>query len=234
MMTTAAELYSIPEHTAKSGAPEASIPGTSDFALTRRAHAGDMSALEELYRRHNRRVYSLCLRMTANVSEAEDLTQEVFIRLFDEVGSFRGESAFTTWLHRLTVNLVLMYFRRHKVRFERPTDYVELPEEVSPGTERPDRLTVVERISLEEALAELPPGYRAVFVLFDVEGYTHEEVARLLGCSEGTSKSQLCKARARLRALLKRPRPGPGSAAGQTRKRLRPGRQHRHVARSAV
>jgi RNA polymerase sigma-70 factor (ECF subfamily) len=199
--------YSIPEYTALARPRESCSVGVSDFRLTRRAHAGDMSALEELYSRHSRRVYSLCLRMTSNVSEAEDLTQEVFIRLFDEVGSFRGESAFTSWLHRLTVNLVLMYFRRHKIRFERPTEEIELPELVAPGTEGPGRLAVVERLALEEALAELPPGYRAVFVLFDIEGYTHEEVARLLGCSEGTSKSQLCKARAKLRTLLKRRRP---------------------------
>ena len=213
-MTTAAEAYPIPEHTAQPGAPGASVSGVSDFALARRAHAGDMSALEELYRRHNRRVYSLCLRMTANIPEAEDLTQEVFIRLFDHVGSFRGESAFTSWLHRFTVNLVLMYFRRHRVRFERPSEKVELPEQVSPGTERPERLTVIERISLDEALAKLPPGYRAVFVLYDVEGYTHEEVAKLLGCSEGTSKSQLWKARAKLRTLLKRQRPTLEGVAG--------------------
>jgi RNA polymerase sigma-70 factor (ECF subfamily) len=211
---TAAEGYSIPEYTARARPRESCRSDASDFALTRRAQAGDTSALEELYCRHNRRVYSLCLRMTANVPEAEDLTQEVFVRLFDEVGSFRGESAFTTWLHRLTVNLVLMYFRRHKVRFERPTEDIELPEQSATSTEGPERLTVVERLALEEALAELPPGYRAVFVLFDIEGYTHDEVARLLGCSEGTSKSQLCKARAKLRTLLRRRRPRVESATG--------------------
>lgn len=211
---TAAEIFSIPEHTAQACAAEPRVSGVSDFGLARRAHAGEMSALEELYRRHNRRVYSLCLRMTANIHEAEDLTQEVFIKLLKELGSFRGESAFTTWLHRLTVNVVLMYFRRHRIRFERPTEKVEMPEQLSPGTERPDRLTVVERISLDEALAKLPPGYRAVFVLFDVEGYTHEEVGRLLGCSEGTSKSQLFKARAKLRALLRRQRPKLENDAG--------------------
>ncbi len=203
----AAELFSIPEYTALARPRESCVSDVSDLTLARAAGAGDMSALEELYRRHNRRVYSLCLRMTANIPEAEDLTQEVFIRLFDEAGSFRGESAFTSWLHRFTVNLVLMYFRRHRIRFERQTEKVEMPEQVLPGTERPDGLTVIERISLDEALAKLSPGYRAVFVLYDVEGYSHEEVARLLGCSEGTSKSQLWKARKKLRALLKRPRP---------------------------
>lgn len=210
---TVAEL-SIPEYTALARSRESRLSDVSDFVLTRRVHAGDMSALEELYRRHNRRVYSLCLRMTANISEAEDLTQEVFIRLFGEVGSFRGESTFTTWLHRLTVNLVLMYFRRHKVRFERPTEDAELPEQVSLGTESPGRLAIVERLALEEALGELPPGYRAVFVLFDIEGYTHDEVARLMGWSEGTSKSQLCKARAKLRKLLKRRRLNAEGVAG--------------------
>lgn len=204
---TAAEIYSIPEYTARARPCAPGASGMSDFGLARMAHAGDMSALEELYRRHNRWVYSLCLRMSANVPEAEDLTQEVFIKLLKGVGSFRGDSAFTTWLHRLTVNVVLMYLRRHRVRFERPTEKVELPEQISPGTERPDRLTVVERISLDEAVAKLPPGYRAVFVLYDVEGYTHEEVAKLMGWTEGTSKSQLWKARKKLRALLRRPRP---------------------------
>ncbi len=110
-----------------------------------------------------------------------------------------------------------MYLRRHRVRFERPTEKVELPERVSPGTERPDRLTVVERISLDEAVAKLPPGYRAVFILYDVEGYTHEEVARLMGWTEGTSKSQLWKARKKLRALLRRPRPILDGARAQRR-----------------
>ena len=196
-------LYAAPSAADRACEPEESGPGSSDPALARRAGSGDMSALGELYRRYNRRVYSLCRRMAANTAEAEDLTQEVFIKLFYEAGTFRGESAFTTWLHRLTVNVVLMYLRKHRRRFERPTQDKEIPEQAAPGTERPSVMPVFDRLELDRALAGLPPGYRAVFVLFDVEGYTHDEIAQLLGCSAGTSKSQLHKARTKLRALLR-------------------------------
>ena len=162
-----------------------------------------MRAFEELYERHNRRVYSLCLRMTQNVSEAEDLAQEVFIQLFRKIGSFRGDSAFTTWLHRLTINQVLMHFRKRSVRDERTTEEGELPEQAVVGTENPRQMPVVDRIALDRAIGQLPIGYRTVFVLHDVEGYEHEEIARMLGCAVGTSKSQLHKARMKLRGLLK-------------------------------
>ena len=175
---------------------------STDYELTRRSAAGDTSAFEELYSRHSRRVYSLCLRMTANTAEAEDLAQEVFIQLHRKVGSFRGESAFTTWLHRLTVNQVLMHFRRRGVRVEQVGDEGDAPQQVVVGTENPSHMPVVDRIALDKAVSQLPPGYRAVFVLHDVEGHEHEEVARLLGCSVGTSKSQLHKARMKLRQLL--------------------------------
>jgi RNA polymerase sigma-70 factor (ECF subfamily) len=179
----------------------------SDSALTQRAAEGDMGAFEELYERHNRRVYSLCLRMTSNVAEAEDLAQEVFIQLFRKVGSFRGESAFTTWLHRLTVNQVLMHFRKRGVRMEQTTDDGETPVQVVAGTENPNQMPVVDRIALDKAIAQLPPGYRTVFVLHDVEGHEHEEIARKLGVSVGTSKSQLHKARMKLRGLLRQQNP---------------------------
>jgi RNA polymerase sigma-70 factor (ECF subfamily) len=182
-------------------------PPTTDFELAQAASAGDMRSFEELYERHHRRVYSLCLRMTQNVAEAEDLTQEAFIQLFKKIGSFRGESAFTTWLHRLTVNQVLMHFRRRNVRMEQTTDDGDVPVQVVKGTEDPARMPVVDRIALDNAIAKLPPGYRSVFVLHDVEGHEHEEIARLLGCSVGTSKSQLHKARMKLRTLLKRQKP---------------------------
>ena len=175
----------------------------SDHALAQKAAAGDMAAFEELYARHNRRVYSLCLRMTGNVSEAEDLAQEAFIQLYRKIGSFRGESAFTTWLHRLTVNQVLMHFRKRNVKLEMTTDDGEVPVQIVKGTENPNAMPVVDRIALERAVGKLPNGYRTVFVLHDVEGHEHEEIARLLGCSVGTSKSQLHKARMKLRTLLK-------------------------------
>jgi len=174
----------------------------SDFDLAQAAARGDMEAFEALYERYYRRVYSLCLRMVANVTEAEDLTQEVFIQLIRKLGSFRGESAFTTWLHRLTVNHVLMHFRKRGVRLEKTTDEGDVPEQAEVGSDRPQTIPVIDRIALDKAIAQLPPGYRSVFLLHDVEGYEHEEVADMLGCSVGTSKSQLHKARMRLRQLL--------------------------------
>lgn len=203
MIMTTAELY--PGWLAVKQVDEANAdtPEASDHALAQRAAAGDMPAFEELYQRHNRRVYSLCLRMTQNVSEAEDLAQEVFIQLFRKIGSFRGDSAFTTWLHRLTVNQVLMHFRKRSVRDEKTTEEGEMPDQAVLGTENPNQMPVVDRIALDHAIAQLPPGYRAVFVLHDVEGYEHEEIARMLGCAVGTSKSQLHKARMKLRGLLK-------------------------------
>src|ERR1044072_1221330 len=176
----------------------------SDLALAVAAGKGDMGAFEKLYERHNRRVYSLCLRMTQNAAEAEDLAQEAFIQLFRKIGSFRGDSAFTTWLHRLTVNQVLMHFRKRNVKFEKTTEEGETPVQIVSGTENPRKMPIVDKIALENAIAQLPNGYRKVFVLHDVEGYEHEEVARLLGCSVGTSKSQLHKARLKLRKLLKK------------------------------
>jgi RNA polymerase sigma-70 factor, ECF subfamily len=146
----------------------------SDYDLAQAASQGDMAAFETLYERHHRRVYSLCLRMLANPTEAEDLAQEVFIQLFRKLGSFRGESAFTTWLHRLTVNHVLMHFRKKGVKLEKTTEEGEIGEiqDLIQGVgERP---RFVDRIALDRAIAELPPGYRTVFVLHDVEGFEHE------------------------------------------------------------
>ncbi len=179
----------------------------SDYELAQAASAGDMGAFEELYERHSRRVYSLCLRMTSNTAEAEDLAQEVFIQLFRKLGSFRGESAFTTWLHRLTVNQVLMHFRKKGVKMEQTTDDGETPVQVVSGTENPRSMPVMDRIALDNAMSQLPPGYRTVFVLHDIEGHEHEQIARLLGCSVGTSKSQLHKARMKLRTLLRQQNP---------------------------
>src|SRR4051812_20632956 len=186
--------------TAKS---ESEAVPASDKSLAKAAGRGDMKAFEELYARHNRRVYSLCLRMTQNVAEAEDLTQEAFIQLFRKIGSFRGDSAFTTWLHRLTVNQVLMHFRKASVKRERVTEEGETPIQIVRGTENPNAMPVVDRIALDKAIGQLPPGYKTVFVLHDVEGHEHEAIARMLGVSVGTSKSQLHKARMKLRGLLR-------------------------------
>jgi RNA polymerase sigma-70 factor, ECF subfamily len=178
-------------------------PQDSDFALARAAAGGATDALSELYLRHHRRVYLLCMRMTRNAADAEDLTQDVFVHLLGQVGSFRGDSLFTTWLHRLTVNLVLMRFRCDARRRGLMPDYIQ-------GQISRVRMShvsapppVVDRLSLEAALTLLPPGYRWAFVLHDIEGYSHEEVSGILGCSAGTSKSQLHKARMKLRRLLK-------------------------------
>lgn len=176
----------------------------TDFELTQAAAKGDMSAFEEIYQRHHRRVYSICLRMLQNAYEAEDLTQDVFIQLYRKVGSFRGDSAFTTWLHRMTVNQVLMHFRKRNVKYEKTTEEGETPDQVVAGTADPEKMPIVDKIALENAIDQLPTGYKNVFVLHDVEGFEHEEVARILGCSVGTSKSQLHKARLKLRKLLKK------------------------------
>lgn len=175
---------------------------SSDLQLARRAADGDVSAFELLYERHHRKTYSLCLRMLGNQSDAEDLTQEVYVQLFRKIGSFRGESAFSTWLHRMTVNQVLMHFRKRSVKSEKTSEDGELPEQVVVGSSNPMKMAVVDRIALAKAVAGLPPGYKKIFLLHDVHGFEHEEIARMLGLSVGTSKSQLHKARQKLRKLL--------------------------------
>jgi RNA polymerase sigma-70 factor, ECF subfamily len=175
---------------------------TADIDLCRLAAEGNVAAFEIIYQRYHRRTYSLCLRMTSSQTEAEDLTQEVFIQLFRKIGSFRGDSAFSTWLHRMTVNQVLMHFRRRSVKNEKTSESGDMPEQTVTGTANPGKMQVVDRIALKNAIAELPNGYRRVFLLHDVEGFEHEEVARALGISVGTSKSQLHKARLKLRGLL--------------------------------
>ena len=173
----------------------------------RRAQAGESTAFEFLYQLHSRRVYALCLRMVGNPADAEDLMQEAFLQLFRKIGTFRGESAFSTWLHRMTVNVVLMRLRKKSL----PTDSLEEtlePDAENSGPKRdvgaPDlRLSgAVDRVNLERSIEKLPPGYRTVFVLHDVQGYEHNEIAGIMGCSVGNSKSQLHKARTRLRELL--------------------------------
>ncbi|MBI1955204.1 MAG: RNA polymerase sigma factor [Acidobacteria bacterium] len=170
------------------------------------AKQGNAEAFETLYHAHKRRIYSLCLRMTGNTAEAEDLTQEAFLQLFRKIGSFRGDAAFSTWLHRLAVNLVLMRFRKKGLLTSSLDETVGGEEENSHSREIGMQDTVltatVDRIVLEKAMRELPPGYRMVFYLHDVEGYEHREIAGIMGCSVGNCKSQLHKARMRLRELL--------------------------------
>jgi len=179
----------------------------TEATAIRLAQAGDAAAFEFLYQLHGRRVYALCLRMVSNPADAEDLAQEAFLQLFRKISTFRGESAFSTWLHRMTVNVVLMRLRKKSL----PTDSLE--ETIDPDAENsapkrdvgaPDlRLSgAVDRVNLERSIEKLPPGYRTVFVLHDVQGYEHNEIADIMGCSVGNSKSQLHKARTRLRELL--------------------------------
>lgn len=165
---------------------------------------GDMQAFEEIYRTYNRRVYTHCLRMTRSVAEAEDLTQEVFIQLFRKLKTFRGESLFTTWLHRLTVNAVLMHFRKTAVRTEGRIEHNEAVNEFVNATASSTGTSIIDHIALNEALQQLAPGYRAVFILHDLEGYEHHQISEILRCAVGTSKSQLHKARLKLRRLLGR------------------------------
>jgi RNA polymerase sigma-70 factor (ECF subfamily) len=180
----------------------------SEADAIERAKQGDALAFQELYDRHKRRVYSLCLRMTANTAEAEDLTQEAFLQLYRKIATFRGESAFSTWLHRLSVNVVLMHLRKKNlpvVSLEETTQGGG--EDDTPkkdfGAEDLALAGSIDRLQLQRAVDDLPPGYRSIFVLHDIEGYEHNEIAKIVGCSIGNSKSQLHKARMKLRDLLR-------------------------------
>jgi RNA polymerase sigma-70 factor (ECF subfamily) len=181
----------------------------SEAEAIRRARDGDRTVFEFLYRLHSRRVYAVCLRMVGNSAEAEDLTQETFLLLLRKIHTFRGESAFSTWLHRLAVNIVLMRLRKKSPPIDSieaaldPDDETALPHPAS-MIGAPDLLLEgsIDRINLERCIAQLPVGYRTIFVLHDIEGYEHHEIAAKLGRSVGVSKSQLHKARTRLRELL--------------------------------
>lgn len=177
-----------------------------DAELIARAQTGDESAFEELFHAYKRRIYHLCLRMIGNAAEAEELTQEAFLQLFRKIHTFRGESAFSTWLHRVAMNITLMRLRKRKMK-DIPLENGEESEQ----TDRPERQFgsadlglkgLVDRVCLDSAVAKLPQGYKRVFELHDVLGYEHNEIAQILGCSVGNSKSQLHKARLRLRKLL--------------------------------
>jgi RNA polymerase sigma-70 factor, ECF subfamily len=194
----------------KEAAPSVS-PITSDKLseadAIQRARDGDRAVFECLYRLHSRRVYAVCLRMLGNTNEAEDLTQEVFLLLLRKIHTFRGESAFSTWLHRLAVNLVLMHLRKNSppiVSIEATPDPDDETGSQSIDIGGPDlRLEgSIDRINLERCIERLPVGYRIMFVLHDIQGYQHNEIAEILGRSVGVSKSQLHKARKRLRDML--------------------------------
>ena len=179
----------------------------SERSLVQRAQAGDQQAFGVLFQAHKKRVYSVCLLMTKDVAEAEDLTQEAFLQVFRSVGSFRGDSAFSTWLYRVAVNTVLMKLRRRK----KAPQLLSLDEPVSqesPSLRRdvggadPQLSGAIDRLALRRAMQELPEGCRQIFALHEVEGYQHHEIAKMLDCSVGNSKSQLHKAKMKMRDLL--------------------------------
>src|SRR5713226_4488525 len=189
-----------------SNAPQPPKALTEGEAIVQ-AQAGNAAAFEFLYELHSRRVYALCLRMVSNPSDAEDLMQEAFLQLFRKIATFRGESAFSTWLHRMTVNVVLMRLRKKTLPATSLEETTE-PDEETGGPRKdvggPDLLLSgsIDRVNLQRAVEQLPPGYKTVFVLHDIQGYEHNEIADIMGCSIGNSKSQLHKARMRLRELL--------------------------------
>lgn len=192
--------------------------GMTEAEVIRKAQAGDADCFEALYLQHKRRIFSLCLRMTNNYAQAEDFTQEAFLQLYRKIASFRGESAFSTWLHRLSVNIILMHWRKKGLA------EVSLEETLDPQSEDGPRKDIgkrddvlhgsIDRMTLDNAIASLAPGYRIIFVLHDVEGYEHNEIAEMLGCSIGNSKSQLHKARMKLRSVLPRTSNAKKQAAG--------------------
>ena len=186
--------------------PPPPIPG-SDADVLARAQAGDHFAFAQLYALHKRRIYSLCLRMVGNVAEAEDLTQEAFLQLHRKIATFRGDSAFSTWLHRLAINVVLMHLRKKGLSVISLDEAMEPTPEEGPGRSfgAPDLSLTgsIDRLALERAISDLPAGYRLIFVLHDIEGYEHNEIAAMLDCSIGNSKSQLHKARLKLRDAMR-------------------------------
>ncbi|HEY0460985.1 MAG TPA: RNA polymerase sigma factor [Pyrinomonadaceae bacterium] len=175
---------------------------SGDYELAQKAAAGDMPAFEEIYWKYHRRVFGICFHMCRNASESEDLTQQIFIQLFQKIGSFRGEAAFSTWLHRLSVNWILMQFRKKRARREEVSEDGILPEPVSNQGNNFSGKQIFDRLLLEEVIGKLPKGYKQMLILHDVCGYEHDEIARMLNCSSGTSKSQLFKARQKLRKIL--------------------------------
>ena len=185
--------------------PEAhELPEAETIQLARR---GDAAAFESIYRSHCARVFALCTRMLKNAAEAEDLTQEIFLHVFRKIHSFRRESAFSTWLYRVSVNMVLMRLRRMTFAKTSLDDIAEAGETTGASQRElggPDLHLegYIDRTTLQKAVDQLPPRFKAMFVLYDVQGYAHREIAKILGCSLGTSKSQLHKARRRLRELL--------------------------------
>ena len=174
----------------------------ADLELAQRCGRGDQDAFEQLYRAHAGRLYTLIVRMVASAETAEDLLQEVFLNAYRKVSSFRGDSSLGTWLYRMAVNHCLDYLRGRQGKMARTTDSIDEEGMAEPVAAAPLVASSISRLDLERAIGQLPDGCRTAFVLHDVEGFEHHEIAKLLGISEGTSKSQVHKARLRLRAML--------------------------------
>lgn len=187
----------------KRGWFQSGAAGGDEATLVAKAQGGDRTAFEALFHKYKGRMYSLCYRLANDRAEAEDWTQEVFLQLYRKINTFRGESPFATWLHRLATNTALMQWRKRSGDLwdEWPDPAEELPAFRTPSVTHRS----LDRIRLERALGSLPGGYRTVLVLHDVEGYDHQEIADMLGCTTGTSKSQLHKARLKLREILTEP-----------------------------
>jgi RNA polymerase sigma-70 factor (ECF subfamily) len=168
--------------------------------LVARCRAGDMDAFETLYRQHSGRIYTLACRMTGSAAEGEDLLQEIFLQAHLKLRSFKGDSAVGTWLYRLALNHCLDFVRSRRAKVARLTDSLDGESAMEPAASRD---TPIARLDLERAIERLPQGAREAFVLHDIEGFDHREVADMLGIAEGTSKSQVFKARMKLRALLR-------------------------------
>ena len=180
--------------------PSKETGGTRDGDLVARCRAGDVDAFETIYNQHAARIYTLACRMAGSPHDGEDLLQEIFLQAHRKLASFKGDSSLGTWLYRLALNHCLDYVRSRRAKMGRLTDTLDAEGAMEPVAARE---TPIARVDLERALQQLPQGCREAFVLHDVEGFDHKEVAKLLGIAEGTSKSQVFKARSRLRGLLK-------------------------------
>jgi len=170
-----------------------------DLILCKRCQQGDIGALEELYKRHKDKVYALAIRLTNNVQDAEDIVQDVFVQVHRKINSFRGDAAFSSWLYRIATNISMSALRQRQRRGkEQTSEHIQ-----AMGHQAQVNDTRLLKPFLEEAIASLPPKSRMVFVLHDVQGFQHQEIAQMLNCSVGTSKSQLHKARSHLRKTLR-------------------------------
>lgn len=201
-------------------------PNLMDSEVIRRAQHGDADAFASLFHTHKTRVYSLCLRMTNNTAEAEDLTQDAFLQVFRKLPTFRGDSALSTWLYRIAVNTVLMHFRKKTLRqfsLDEPYEHEGKLVRHEYGSRDGRLASSVDRIALIQAIKELPSGYRTIFLLHEVDGYEHREIAGLLNCSVGNSKSQLHKAKLRIREFLSRSRQAHAKAGARLRTRAQQG-----------